>query len=822
MLAPVMPFGGAVAHFDGRSFLHHERFPAFNGPDATVAFWVRWIQQPRDPNSIERPPLPALATIFNYGDDPAASNNTRRLILQDLTSLKVIWSGSSVDTGLKLDDSAWHHVALVLRFSDTSFDLTVYLDGRRSARGTLIHDRGVRLSALGQFVLGRRFPGDPDNPFSGEMSSFGVWKHAFEEADILSIIALEEPEPDELEVFWRLDQNPPDIHEHSPDVAYVFNDVALVDELNRIQQRQLGYFPLSGQIESFGMLHHFGAPVNGTFSVDTKFDAVPFGPLAAMRVRDSTGRLDLSLSTVAENLRVTRINAPNGFTYSLWICLDSQPQSANERNILSPVLRLVGGRLVFNVLLQKDDREIVTPISQVIGSSPLPLDKWLHIVATYNHSINLAIVYLDGKPLSIEAPNVDQPDQLIPKMPTTFQVGDIAAPFNGLISRVGVYNKPVGALGVTLLQQETGRATLATPGSDLMKRQFQNSRGYNEHTYLMAHNAHTNYEDGWWNAQQSKSVTYQLENLGVRAMELDVFPFDQGDGRGRNLYLCHGDCAAHSWLPFSTPLRLFSETLAEIARFLEKNRTEIVTVFVEWGPVRHDIAENDLVRNALRTKFLDSQNNQREVLDLVFWPDDDSKRDPNNQFLKVLPDGVKVFDVNVRLGVFKWPTIGEMVIADKRLVIFVNKNLGVDNKTPHVFPFVWRYARETLIPEQRSFPEIHPYLIYESISERNESQSRQPNRSLLRWNHFPVASLITTYSSQNRKGKLLRAAKNCVTELGLIPNFVAVDFAETGDGLKLVDQINQCWAQPDPRKALLDLKLSEREFIMDTNPELDL
>jgi hypothetical protein len=53
---PALPFGEDVARFNGQNVLHHSRFPAFQGPDATVALWVRWIQQPIDFNSSERPP----------------------------------------------------------------------------------------------------------------------------------------------------------------------------------------------------------------------------------------------------------------------------------------------------------------------------------------------------------------------------------------------------------------------------------------------------------------------------------------------------------------------------------------------------------------------------------------------------------------------------------------------------------------------------------------------------------------------------------------------------------------------------------------------
>jgi hypothetical protein len=743
-------------------------------------------------------------------------------MVQDLTSLKVSWSGSTFDTGLRLHDSGWHHVALVLRFTETGFDLKVYLDGRPSANGRLIHDRGVRLQSGDNFVLARRFGNELASPFSGEMSAFGVWKRAFEDADIRSLVELEEPPADGLEIFWRLDKNPPGIQDHAPDVVYVPPGLALADDMSRILSGQIGFFPLSKQLEieglrqleSLGRENKRGPNVDGTFSIDATFDPDQSGPLAAAVVSGSAGHLNLKLSSDADLL-----DAPDGFTYNLWLRLDSQ-QSPGRRAILSPVLRLVNGRIVFNIHLKKSSSQLVTEVNQLPGTPPFPLNKWVHLVATYNHATtNIATVFLDGEPVSVQAlDNVGPSDQLLPMIPTKYQVGETTEPFDGLIGQVGVYDKPVTGLGVLLLRQQASVGEFATPESDLMKRMFGQDdldRRYDEVIFLMAHNAYANAEDDWFVTQQNRSVTFQLERLGVRALELDVFPFDNGDGRGVQLYLCHGGCSGT--LPeFIGPppkrLRLFSETLVEVARFLDANPDQVVTIFVEWGQERHNQAGNNLVLEVLQTRLNKEDPQSKKVLDFVFWPDRTEST----------PENTKVFNVNPSEGVFNWPTIGKMVESNKRLVIFVDKLFGekVEGKDGpvHVFPFVWRYIRETNFPTSLldGFPNEIP--IASGEGERDQSVDVQRDRTMVRWNWFPLFSLGTAYSIQNRLGRLLIAAQLVAGKMRQVPNFLAMDFVEVGGGMELVARINQkCWSQPSPLFALIGLKLNRAEQAIEDN-----
>lgn len=315
------------------------------------------------------------------------------------------------------------------------------------------------------------------------------------------------------------------------------------------------------------------------------------------------------------------------------------------------------------------------------------------------------------------------------------------------------------------------------------------ARPYNRYTFLTAHNAMANKADGWpsYAAQQYGSVTEQLA-FGVRALALDVYVYDPGTGI--DLYLCHGSCTS-----FGTPRppRLFSATLTEVVTFLENNLREVVTILIEspggWNPNQES---NDLFIRAFNTS---------RAMDLIFWPD---IRDANP------PPGVRTWDVNPADGVFNWPTLDTMINANRRLLLFVDRNTGIPANLFHVVPFVWRYMRETQFSDQDFWR-----VFSASCEERAQSSSRnrQANRSVMIWDHFPAISAYTAYSETNYYNRLLARAQLCSSSLGLVPNFVQLDFVTTGDGKRLVDNINAfVWAAPD---ALAALQALPRDIVKD-------
>ncbi len=312
-------------------------------------------------------------------------------------------------------------------------------------------------------------------------------------------------------------------------------------------------------------------------------------------------------------------------------------------------------------------------------------------------------------------------------------------------------------------------------------------RRYNQQTALVAHNAFASSGYGWRgiDTQQNKTISEQLE-LGARGLSLDVFVYTPKD-RPKDLYLCHGSC---EWTEIRHGVELLTLTkaLTEVVNFLQQpgNSDQIVTIFIEspagWNP--------DAESNAM---FLHSFA-ASGATDLIFWPD---STDANP------PAGARTWNVNTQYGLFRWPTIDEMVKANKRLVMFVDRDTGSPGTLRHVVPFVWRYARESVFSDQsgRYWPWDN------DCGERDQSKNRQPNRSLFLWNHFPSVSLIASlgfsYAYINSYNRLLERAKKCSASMTLTPNFLEIDYVDLSDGMLLTDNMNKdVWTQTNPRDAL--------------------
>jgi hypothetical protein len=300
-----------------------------------------------------------------------------------------------------------------------------------------------------------------------------------------------------------------------------------------------------------------------------------------------------------------------------------------------------------------------------------------------------------------------------------------------------------------------------------------------------------NMTDGWSriNSQQYGSVTKQLAQ-GVRAFALDVFAFVAAPGAAQDLFLCHGECGGS----FSGPMppRRLADTLGEIVTFLNANPNEFVTILFETG----DTINPDASRNTLFEAAFTSSG----ATDLIFWPDSTNANPPAN---------ARTWNVNPNCGnTYTWPLIDDLKQANKRLAMFVDKDLGTNGALPrHIVPFVWRYMRENTYSDQDFFN-----IWSAEATERGESQSKagrlaqQTGRSALILNHFPAVPHLHTwinYFFMNSYDRLLARTKSNVALFGIVPNFIQIDFIEVGGAARLVKTINEkVWTSSDPVAAL--------------------
>jgi hypothetical protein len=124
-----------------------------------------------------------------------------------------------------------------------------------------------------------------------------------------------------------------------------------------------------------------------------------------------------------------------------------------------------------------------------------------------------------------------------------------------------------------------------------------------------------------------------------------------------------------------------------------------------------------------------------------------------------------------------WPTLREMIENDERVVVFAENNAeGVP----------WYHLMSGAIQET-------PYGFKDPSEFSNKPNRGGKNGSLLLMNHWietTPAPLPSNAEIVNAYDFLLRRARACRKERGMIPNLIAVDFYRTGDLVGVVSTMN--------------------------------
>jgi hypothetical protein len=248
-------------------------------------------------------------------------------------------------------------------------------------------------------------------------------------------------------------------------------------------------------------------------------------------------------------------------------------------------------------------------------------------------------------------------------------------------------------------------------------------RAFDEVAYPMTHNAMSNAEAGWLSPNQNFGITKQLA-AGVRGLMLDTY-----DVEGE-LLLCHVIC--------SEPVGqlLLVDGLSEITAFLEGNPDEVVSIIFE-----------NYISNAQTASAFEESG----LIDFVYAQE---------------------------IGE-PWPTLGDLIAADTRLVVFQEK-LPADDEFPWLMN-VWDYAWET------HFSAATP----EDFS--CEANRGNPDNPLFLLNHFLTGVLggnPAFAEMVNHNPFFIDRANQCQGASGDFVNFIAVDFYDIGDLFEVVDELN--------------------------------
>lgn len=246
-------------------------------------------------------------------------------------------------------------------------------------------------------------------------------------------------------------------------------------------------------------------------------------------------------------------------------------------------------------------------------------------------------------------------------------------------------------------------------------------RPYDQVAYATTHNAHASTADGFSPPNHTEGLTQQLED-GIRGFMLDTYYDDRFGGAPT---LCHGACVFGR--------RPLVDGLRELNDFLDAHPGEVITIIFESYINAEDTLGSFEESGLLARTYAHTRGEP-------------------------------------------WPTLGELVAADTRVVVFTDN--GGD--TYDWYMDVWEHAWET-----------------HYSAETAEDFSCNPNRgdtgnSLFIFNHFltaPFAS-ATLAETINHNPAFLERVEECQTESGDFANFITVDFYEIGDVLAVTDTLN--------------------------------
>ncbi len=243
-------------------------------------------------------------------------------------------------------------------------------------------------------------------------------------------------------------------------------------------------------------------------------------------------------------------------------------------------------------------------------------------------------------------------------------------------------------------------------------------RTFDEVAYLTTHNAYSNAADGFIGPNQRNDVPTQLAH-GARALMLDVYLFNA------QVVQYHG--------LRDLGVRPLAATLAEVADFLESNPREVVSVILE--------------------SYVDGEKVAAEF---------------DAAGLSPLAHAQEAGE--------PWPTLGEMIVENRRLVVFTDAGGGA---RPWYLS-VWEHAFET----HYSFATPDDF---DCAPNRGD-----PDNPLFIVNHFLTQTLGSPALAEqvNFNPLLADRVATCAEENDAFPNFITVDFEDIGDAHAVVDQWN--------------------------------
>ncbi|KAF8304909.1 PLC-like phosphodiesterase [Clavulina sp. PMI_390] len=273
----------------------------------------------------------------------------------------------------------------------------------------------------------------------------------------------------------------------------------------------------------------------------------------------------------------------------------------------------------------------------------------------------------------------------------------------------------------------TPRATLCNGNSALCSRTYDNV------TYIGAHDSYAVDSSSLdLSANQGISITNQL-NLGVRILQ------SQAHMSGSTLELCHTSCLLYD----GGSLQSY---LTTVKSWLDANPNEVLTLLITNG---------DAI--SISQYWVPAFTNAGVI-----------------KYTYVPPSSTS--------GKTGWPTLGQMIDAGTRLVVFMDYNTDT-SAAPYILP-EFNYIWET------------PYDVTDSTFPC--SVDRGTSSSMLMINHFLDKSVLgvdipyrSAAATTNGQASILANAYGCTSlNGGKAPTFVLLDFVDKGAAIAAGNHLN--------------------------------
>lgn len=244
---------------------------------------------------------------------------------------------------------------------------------------------------------------------------------------------------------------------------------------------------------------------------------------------------------------------------------------------------------------------------------------------------------------------------------------------------------------------------------------------------------------------QDWDIRTQLDK-GVRGFMLDIWSH-----KGKAT-LCHTMCEIP--IPFLKPDISVSLTdkLRDFQEFMKHDRNAIITLHLEWTP------------SARVNEFEAALNELPELKNMIFNP----------------------YQADVKRN--GWPKIRDMISQNKRLLILnqtgATKHLGIGHDREFTVENYWSMGKTASDRSCRTR--------WDDIPLDRDNDSNNKFRRLFVMNHFRDIPFAGTTLYDNQNDSLWgRISHECLQSARRIPNYIALDFVDKGDGFSILGTLNR-------------------------------